>query len=261
MFIFSGRGGVAMAPLEENGSIWVFDPSTSEWSLIIPSDPTCPVPPARSYHALTNDGVDILYLHAGCPASGRLSDLWSFHLPTRCWRQLSSAPDPPRGGTSIAFSCGRLYRMNGFDGKNEQGGCLDVYEPETDGWTTLVYHADGVSGPEPRSVSALLAVKVQGRESLVTLFGERDPSALGHQGAGKMLVDVWIWDVQSKAWREVQVRGNTSESGALDGDDKPCARGWFAADCFGEEGIVVQGGLGESNERLGDVWLLEFSSS
>ncbi|RHZ55083.1 hypothetical protein CDV55_102501 [Aspergillus turcosus] len=246
IYLFSGRGGLAMAPIDEAGAVWEFNPQTSAWTLITAASATHP--PARSYHCMTSDGNDTLYLHAGCPESGRLSDLWAFRLSTREWTPLASAPEPARGGTSIAFAEGALYRMNGFDGKTEQGGSVDVYSPEANAWSSYRFVADGVSGPEARSVSALLPVRLGGRVSLVTLFGERDPSALGHQGAGKMLDDVWVFDVEERSWRRVDAQGA----------ETPCARGWFAADVHGESAVVVQGGLDESNGRLGDVWILSF---
>lgn len=242
-----------MAPLEENGALWALDLSTKEWSLLHPADDTKPFPPARSYHCIANDGHDEIFLHAGCPEKGRLSDFWCFQVEQRRWTQLTSAPDPPRGGASLAYSENRLYRMNGFDGKTEQGGSLDEYNMDCDTWTSHRFEPDGTSGPLARSVSVLVPLNVQGRASLVTLFGEHDPSALGHQGAGKMLGDVWLYDIQTGTWSEVNAGAN--------GESKPYARGWFAADVLpesGAEAIVVHGGLGESNERLGDVWMLSF---
>jgi hypothetical protein len=144
-----------------------------------------------------------------------------------------------------------LYRVNGFDGTTEQGGSLDVYDPTSNTWSSRQYPADGVSGPTPRSVSALLPLVIGGRPSLVTLFGERDPSSLGHQGAGKMLGDVWIYDIDSAAWSEVTAT-------AVDASNEPCPRGWFDADVVNQSEIVVLGGLGETNERLSDAWLLKF---
>lgn len=246
-----------MTPVEEHGSFWVFDPSRSNWDFLTPKTASDEFPQARSYHALTNDEEDVIYLHAGCPERGRLSDLWSFRVSSRSWMQLASAPDPPRGGTSIAFSDGLLYRMSGFDGNTEQGGSLDVYSGDTNAWTTNVYSADGRSGPGPRSVSALIALSIDGRPSLLTLFGERDPSALGHQGAGKMLSDVWSFDLESKVWNKIQVRGGKDVSWESGIDGYPAARGWFAAESVGND-VVVQGGMGESNERLNDAWLLKF---
>jgi hypothetical protein len=239
-----------MAPIEEQGAIWEYDPSTSTWCLIQPSTTkSAAIPAARSYHCMASDGRDTLYIHAGCPESGRLADLWAFRVSRKEWTELAPAFDPPRGGTSIAFADGTLYRMNGFDGKTEQGGNLDIYTPETNSWETHVYAPDGKEGPSPRSVSALLPVSVNGRSCLITLFGERDPSSLGHQGAGKMLGDVWAFDIENKKWEQVE----------LQGAELPVARGWFDADIKDSSAIIVHGGLGESNDRLGDVWRVEFA--
>lgn len=250
LYMFSGRGGVEMAPIEENGSIWCFDPSSNFWSLIDPANRQLPFPEGRSYHAMTSDGESTIYVHAGCPEKGRLGDLWSFSLSTRKWTELPSAPDPARGGASVAFSERKLWRLNGFDGKTEQGGNLDVFDPKDNAWTSIQYPTDGKQGPSPRSVSCLLAINVQGRHSLLTGFGEGDPSNLGHQGAGRMLDDVWLYDIASSSWQLVAAQNGTS----------PPPRGWFAADTVGDSEVLVQGGLSPSNERLDDLWLLSFGA-
>ncbi|KAJ4403341.1 hypothetical protein N0V91_006572 [Didymella pomorum] len=254
LYIFSGRGGVDMAPVDEAGAVWAYTPSTHAWTQLQPSDPSAPVPPARSYHTSTSDGARTFYVHAGCPASGRLSDLWAFDVEDRKWTQLPDAPGPQRGGTSIAFSGGKLYRMNGFDGTTEVGGSVDVFDTNTKTWDTKSFTADGRDGPEPRSVCVLLPVQLGRKQKLLTLFGERDPSSLGHAGAGKMLGDVWIYDISEEWWTKL-------EPNAPDG--APANRGWFDADVvkgegMGNDSIVVHGGLGEDNERLDDVWMLKF---
>ena len=238
-----------MAPIDEMGSVWVLYPANKSWTSISPSSGT--YPEARSYHSITSDGKDTIYLHAGCPEKGRLSDLWAFSVSKSEWKQLASAPEPPRGGSSIAFAEGKVYRMNGFDGKTEQGGALDVYDPATDSWSSITFSPDGKTGPGARSVSALLPVQLHGGLSLVTLFGESDPSSLGHQGAGKMLSDAWAYSLTDGEWSQI----------AVDASETPQARGWFDADVVrmeGKDGVLVVGGLGESNERLGDAWQLTF---
>jgi Galactose oxidase, central domain len=251
IYYFSGRGGIDIAPIEEHGSLWSFNPSNSQWKLLSPADVMAPYPAARSYHTMTNDGSNTLYLHAGCPEKGRLSDLWAFDVGARVWKSLPAAPGPPRGGTSIAFCAGKLYRINGFDGKQEQGGHLDVYDLSSDAWSTVTYPVDGKSGPEARSVSALLALQVESKPFLVTLFGEHDPSSLGHAGAGKMLSNAWAYDTAARKWTEIKANG-----------EWPQPRGWFDADVVkrdeGKEAILVHGGLTEDNGRLGDVWIMEF---
>ncbi|KAL5119728.1 hypothetical protein ACEQ8H_002334 [Pleosporales sp. CAS-2024a] len=251
MYLFSGRRGTEMAPIEEHGAVWEFDPSNS-WSRLKPADATKPYPPARSYHCSTTDGHSTLFLHAGCPEKGRLSDLWKFDLTERTWTQLPNAPAPERGGASIAYSHGKLYRMNGFDGSTEQGGSIDIFDIATNSWSTHTFKGDGHDGPEPRSVCVLLPVKLAQKDKLLTLFGEHDPSSLGHAGAGKMLSDVWIYDISEKWWTQLHPEGR---------DGVPDSRAWFDADVIknpdGNDSIVLHGGLGENNERLSDVWILD----
>ncbi|KAJ8113275.1 hypothetical protein OPT61_g4567 [Boeremia exigua] len=246
LYIFSGRGGVDMAPVDENGAVWSFSPADQSWTRLVPADTSAPVPPARSYHSATSDGSAKFYIHAGCPASGRLSDLWAFDVAQRSWTQLPDAPAPHRGGTSIAFSDGKLFRMNGFDGQMEVGGSIDVFDISSSTWSTKTFKADGNDGPEARSVCTLLPVQLGRKQKLLTLFGERDPSSLGHAGAGKMLGDVWIYDINEEWWTKLDPNA---------GDDgKPANRGWFDADVvkgegMGNDSVVVHGGLGEDNER------------
>lgn len=142
--------------------------------------------------------------------------------------------------------------MNGFDGTTEQGGVVDVLDPDQQVWSTVSFKPDGIKGPEPRSVSALLAVNILGKSHLITLFVEHDPSSLGHAGAGKMLADVWAFAIDSQAWTKIEWTG-----------DSPAPRGWFDADILHLDGsndaVIVHGGLAEDNSRLGDVWELQFS--
>lgn len=253
MYLFSGRGGTDMAPIEENGIVWSYDPYNVSWSKLEPADNSKSYPPARSYHCAASDGQSSFFIHAGCPAKGRLSDLWRFDIASRSWAQLPDAPPPQRGGTSIAYSGGKLYRMNGFDGTKEQGGSIDIFDIAANTWSTETYTADGNAGPEARSVCALLPVKLQGKDKLITLFGERDPSSLGHAGAGKLLSDVWVYDIVENWWTKLNTAGS---------EGVPDPRGWFDADVVnqqdGKDNVVVHGGLGENNERLTDIWLLKF---
>jgi N-acetylneuraminic acid mutarotase len=253
MYLFSGRGGTEMAPIVEDGAVWEFDPSSSSWTSLRPADSSKPYPPARSYHCSTSDANGAFYVHAGCPEKGRLSDLWKFDISSRAWTQLPDAPAPHRGGTSIAHSNGKLFRMNGFDGTTEQGGSIDIFDIAAKSWSTETFKADGNDGPEARSVCVLLPVQLAQKDKLLTLFGEHDPSALGHAGAGKMLSDVWIYDISENWWTQL----HPNESNGV-----PAPRGWFDADVIkntsGNDSIVVHGGLGENNERLSDVWQLSF---
>ena len=241
-----------MSALSEHGSLWTFTPSTSSWSFLAPADPSAPYPSARSYHSATSDGSSKLFVHAGCPASGRLRDFWSFDIESRVWTELPEAPGPARGGTSLCFAAGKVWRMGGFDGKEEIGGVVDCFHLETNKWEAFNFEADGVNGPGARSVGALVPVRVGGKgEYLVTVFGEADPSSLGHAGAGKMLEDGWAFGIEGRRWERLDIGEGE--------DGKPAARGWFGATAVGESVVAVVGGLGEDNERLEDMWTIEFA--
>jgi len=257
LYIFSGRGGPSMTALDEAGGFWTLRPETAttepQWSLLPPSSPSSPLPPARSYHSVTNDGTSQIFIHAGCAADGRLRDLWSFDVNERTWTQLPNAPGPSRGGTSLCFAEGKIWRFGGFDGKREIGGLIDCFDVDRGEWGDSVeFVADGVEGPRARSVAGFVPVYVGGgkRLVLIAIFGEADPSSLGHEGAGKMLGDVWAFDVEGRRWAKVDDTATTSQ--------RPAPRGWFGAAAVGRGRLAVVGGLGEDNERLGDAWVLDF---
>ena len=50
IYLWGGRGGKAMTPLDEGGKFWVFDPETSSWAQT--PDPSGDIPEPRSYHCL-----------------------------------------------------------------------------------------------------------------------------------------------------------------------------------------------------------------
>ncbi|KAM7219996.1 nitrile-specifier protein 2 [Rhypophila decipiens] len=72
IFLFGGRGGPDMTPLEENGRVWIFDTRSRSWSCLDPVLPVAPqsscsgpsVPPARSFHsAIATEKPDDLTPH------------------------------------------------------------------------------------------------------------------------------------------------------------------------------------------------------
>ena len=59
IFLFGGRGGPDMKPLEEGGRVWVFDTRTNTWTYLDPvpavkGGTIVPHPAARSYHCATS---------------------------------------------------------------------------------------------------------------------------------------------------------------------------------------------------------------
>ena len=312
IYVFGGRGGKDMQPLEENGRLWVFDTKTHQWSYLDPV-PGSSYPSARSYHASTatdhprvegsnlvesleQDTFGTVFIHGGCPASGRSADIWAFNVPSRTWSQYPDAPGPARGGPSLTYAYNRLYRYGGFDGKSELGGQIDCLQLSTttskdkngkeksvvmplDGIWDVVKFPQGTDAPGNRSVTGLQPVTTgQGRKYLLLFLGERDPSSAGHAGAGKFWDDVWAFqvdsdrmtaasvldatknllgaDTQDKMWSKVDIPEDNMTAGTM---THPGERGWFASaqsNGTGFASVVIWGGINGRNERLGDGWTL-----
>jgi hypothetical protein len=182
------------------------------------------------------------------------------------WKSLSSAPDPPRGGTVLApFSSRYLLRFGGFSGY-EIGGNLDVYDTQLEKWSSYDLSKNG-EVPKARSVHALIPVNLTGkgleRVIALLLFGELDPAPveLGHDGAGKFSNDVWALVCPNGSDPE---RFENFHWLRVSGDGEgewPEARGWFGASAWADGKVIVVGGLNGRNERLGDSWILEVSEA
>lgn len=316
IYVFGGRGGKAMEPLAESGRIWVFDTMTAQWSFLNPPEGSI-YPEPRSYHASSATAhplqtsleqlescfdplpVDMsthgtIFIHAGCPAKGRLGDLWAFDVASSTWTKFPDPPGPARGGPSLIYVLNRLYRYGGFDGKNELGGQMDYLDisvsSETQGetlghggqWKSVTISQDA-SSPGNRSVAGLHpSTTGQGRNYLLLCLGERIPSSSGHDGAGEFWGTVWSFQLHSEsmtaaslkdatrrllhaktgenAWAQVEIPEATMKAGQLEG---PGPRGWFAsaqgAD-IGTQTIVLWGGVQANNERADDGWLLTIES-
>ncbi|WVW85903.1 hypothetical protein I302_107941 [Kwoniella bestiolae CBS 10118] len=255
IYVFGGRGGPSMTPLQESGSVHVYDITTSSWSTLRPNSSQFPC--ARSYHCSTTSDKHLI-VHAGCgdSSTGRLKDTWSFEVSTSEWSKLPGAPGDSRGGSSIAILGDSLWRFGGFNGKTEVGGTIDYLnylapQPE---WKSITFGdlaglgrddstqlASSASSPGARSVAGLQAVN--GR--LIVIGGEGKPSLTGgHDAAGNFWDDIWSFDPAEETW----VQLNPWESME--------ARGWFPSDVTEDGAIVVWGGINSKNERLGDGWVL-----
>ncbi|KAG8221434.1 galactose oxidase [Butyriboletus roseoflavus] len=281
LYVWGGRGGVDMGPLDRfQAGIWKAPldgldiADTVPWERL-PSvnddDDSDAAPALRSFHASVLAGRK-LYIHAGCPASGRLADLHAYDLTTHTWHKLADAPTEPRGGTAIAAvslpstSELVLVRFGGFAGvqlpKIKQGNPppLDIYTPSTNTWSTVYPAPDPEHGfPGSRSVHGLVPFTIGNHTSTsgsvpVALLhhGERDASSLGHAGAGVFWDDAWLLLASSSPstleWKRLHVNG----------DAAPEPRGWFSPASYvrgGKTRIVLTGGLLSSNERSGQVWV------
>lgn len=202
------------------------------------------------------------------------------------------------------------YLPLGIDSFDDRGGAADVVLSAKGEWKSILAEqvAEHVSGedaeagddeaadekplakpasssapwPGHRSVAGLQTVNNAGREYLVLLLGERDPSDDGHNAAGKFWDDVWAYELPRPTAASSFVEnwfgraphaGSAAAAegkwfkvaaGAYDDEDVgaakgPGPRGWFATAHMGqleERGLVVWGGVDGENSRLGDGWIL-----
>jgi len=246
-----------------------------------PTKDTGHAPPAKTFGTI--------FVHAGCLSSGgRTSDLWSFDIDSRTWAQLPSAPGPARGGTSLTIIRDRLYRFGGFDGNTEQGGQVDFLDVNLQDefndqggqgfmavsprgeWRQAVFAAE--ADPGRRSVLGFVPVtNALGKEHLLMICGEGQASNDGHAAAGKFFDDIWSFDPASiidtqggdaakLGCTKVQHHASVAEGGQ-DGQANPMGRrGWIAAsgckDIGSGNSVLIWGGVGEDNKRLGDGWVI-----
>lgn len=344
IYMFGGRGGQEMSPLEENGRVWVFDSRLNTFGFLDPAKGS-PYPAARSYHASTatdhplnhvtspsgppvgsvasdfsknsrsgprdqtvsplgvsSSGFDdhgTMFIHGGCPASGRVADVWAFDIASRMWSQYPDVPGPPRGGPSLTSTQNRLYRFGGFDGKKELGGPIQYLRlirstfddsggkgelavaPLSGQWES-VEAPTGTSVPGDRSVAGLQPVTTgQGRHYLLLFLGEKDPSSAGHDAAGEFWDDVWSFQLQpegmtaasikdatrqlygAKTGESTWARVDVPETSVTEKPEHPGQRGWFASapgHDIGPGSVIVWGGIKHDNQRAGDGWILSVGS-
>ena len=242
LYIFGGRQGVTMdeKPLND---LWRFDMEAKVWELIACND----APEARSFHKMLAIDKKI-YVFGGCLASGRSSSLHCFDTETRSWRKLSDTPEnlPGRGGAGfVASSDGSsVFVVGGFCGK--ESNAVWRFLLDSGIWEEIL--PEGNAALQPFSVSCGATVG----QNLVFFGGEVDPSNMGHEGAGGFTDKVVVIDSTTGAVLPC--------SATAEGAVGPLERGWAACAGWGENKMVVYGGLAGDDEaplRLEDTWVLE----
>jgi len=257
-YVFGGRD----AETNDKNTLYTFDTQIGKWFL---PKTNGKVPLPRSYHSSTVVGKRI-FIFGGCSGKSRLNDLHSFNTETNTWEEHSTTPPKKapscRGGPSLTgFRINDVFDQTdnleddnallllfgGFDGKEK--GDLHAFNTKTGTWEEWT---DQVKGdiPSPRSV---LASTELGRNKAFIFGGERDPSSIGHLGAGKFYRDSYVFDVKTRVWTKVsdddQVDNSTNKL-----VQQPTPRGWLSA-AGSMDKVVLFGGLDETNTRLADVYV------
>ncbi|KAG0267650.1 hypothetical protein DFQ27_008553 [Actinomortierella ambigua] len=267
LYLFGGRGGKEMTPLQSHLYSFDTEKATTTWQVVEAKSGKLPAP--RSFHAMAASDSDI-YVFGGCPTKGRLNDLHKFSLSSGAWSVLPTPPITPRGGAAMAYHGNRLYIHGGFTGKEESD--LVIYDTTTGEWVQTL--PSSANAPGARSVHAIVPLASSSSSSssfsnsaesdrLLVLFGEGNPSHLGHEGAGEFWGDVWMATLPKSSSSlkgedgrlPVHYEKVTLEAAESAQDNLPCPRGWFQALPWNGN-VVLSGGLAANNTRLNDMYLL-----
>jgi hypothetical protein len=245
LYLFGGRQGITMEEKPLN-DLWKFNLETNAWTDLTAAM-TGAVPESRSFHKMLAIGAK-LYVFAGCLPTGRSASLHCFDTETNAWTLLGETPEglPGRGGPGfVASSDGKvLFSVGGFCG--QESNAVWKFDLASNAWQEVL--AEGNDVLRPFSVSCGATVG----SYLVFFGGEVDPSNKGHEGAGGFTDAVVVLD------------GLTGEV-VLDGADVvpgPLSRGWADCAAWGDDKMVVYGGLTGSDDaplRLEDTWILTYA--
>eukprot|EP00775_Hariotina_reticulata_P003513 gene3513-3783_t len=287
IYLFGGRTGIDMGEGAQS-DLFVFDTCTLTWTpLPQQQDDLAAAPPPRSYHAMAAAGGKV-YIFGGCGTSGRLSDLWCFDPSSSSWTKMPACDAVgPRGGPVLVAAPDdtKLFVMGGFNGA-EMADC-HVFDISSSSWScptccSAPQQQPTAGGSCSRPLVMPLARSVfgaaahgccQGRDHqpdpadesascshwchIVTFGGEVSPSDKGHAGAGNFTAAAYCLAPAHLCKIGADVDGWHELGVASQGSEGPGPRGWFASTGVRGRDLLVHGGLGQDNQRLGDMWLLQ----
>ncbi|CAK7208755.1 hypothetical protein SBRCBS47491_000199 [Sporothrix bragantina] len=180
IFMYGGRGGAAMTPLEERGRVWVFDTKTHTWSFLDPLAPSVPVP----IQAVPETGNAATVPAAPASTASRpiFPEARSYHAAT--------AAELPVSEDDLTFS--QRNRVSS--------------------WKEWVEGDSAEVGTPQRPIVGNIAARA--RDSDSDGYG----TFIIHGGclaSGGRANDLWAFDVRTRVWQELptapgQPRGGTS---------------------------------------------------
>ena len=244
--------GGCLADGERTNDLWAFDVNTRTWTEL----PAAPGP-ARGGSAIAIS-KSRLFRFGGYDGQGEIGGQLDFlHLEVEMFDDSVS-----KGEVAI----------------HARGSWQSIIQNNADASSNEIPIEPAQAWPGPRSVASFHALTIGGgREYLILAMGEHSPSAEGHAGAGRFYGDVWAFQIPPLGMTPAsltdavfQAVGRKTGEGKWtkvatapyddDNDDsEPVPRGWLASAVMAdleESAIVVWGGLGEDNRRLGDGWIL-----
>ena len=167
------------------------------------------------------------------------------------WEELpTSNAIKGRGGPGFLGLDGSLWVIGGFTGK--EASDIHRYDLAAGKWEEIqvasvpgqpLFTARSVFGRGGHSCGTKC-----GHSGHILVFGgEIDPSDLGHEGAGDFSNTNFCLDPKTLTWHDIHVSG-----------DIPGPRGWLASTEVPGKGVVVSGGMDNSNTRLTDLYYLDY---
>ena len=243
LYVFGGRQGITMEEKPLN-DLWKFNMETQTW-VDLTDATTGDIPESRSFHKMQAIGAK-LYVFGGCLPTGRSASLHCFDTATNTWTLLSETPEglPGRGGPGfVASSDGKaLFSVGGFCGK--ESNAVWRFDLQAGAWSEVLPEGNDVLRPFSVSCGATLG------PHLVFFGGEVNPSNKGHEGAGGFTDEVVMLN---------GITGDIVVDSEVEGGIKPHSRGWSDCAAWGDDKMVVYGGLSGNDEaplRLEDTWVL-----
>ncbi|KAK4241314.1 hypothetical protein C8A03DRAFT_12427 [Achaetomium macrosporum] len=193
IFLFGGRGGPEMTPLDEGGRVWVFDTHTRLWSFLDPRPAAAglseeiPRPAPRSYHCAVATSKPDSFTTP--PPSSRHQQHRRHHSNAEAWRDWALGTTPETG-TPQRPIVGVVAER--------------AVDADADGFGTFIIHGGCVAG-EPARVSDVWAFDVRSR------VWQRLPDAPGAPRGGAALALS-----RSRLYRFGGFNGASQEGGQLD---------------------------------------------
>ncbi|MFP4345676.1 MAG: Kelch repeat-containing protein [Anaerolineales bacterium] len=235
LVLFGGRSGETA--LDDT---WAFDLQSGTWTEIVPAG--APRPPARFGMVGDIDGSrGHLLMALGAATEGALfNDVWSLDLETDSWREISTAepaPAPRYGaGGGVAFYNGDIfYVSHGCAGEETRYADTWAFDIEGEAWREVT-----PAGEVP-SARCFPGADVTGPGDLFLFGGWRFPPE------PRPLADVWRFDGEAGAWEQL----------ATFTPGPPARQAATLAHLGDRAEAFLFGGLGASDVRLDDVWVLD----
>jgi N-acetylneuraminic acid mutarotase len=242
LFMYGGRNKEGT----DLNELHMFDTETGTWTELASNvwDSN-----GRSYHSATNftsgSNNNKLFVFGGCSSKGRLNTLMEFDAQRDQWTELTSkrgnAPSACGGPGFSSVGDSLLYVFGGFNGK--ELGDLHVFDYRDHSWNDLTNQMTG-DIPEERSVHVMCTLDSE----LFVFGGEREPSKIGHAGAGEFFDDSFIFYPQINEWKRVTHEATLA--------DRPSARGWLNGVAINDTTAAVFGGYNE-HSRLNDLYFFQ----